>query len=320
MAKSIVLAAGMGGAVLVAAAVSGQWWIHSQVEQKVNAAISKLEQNENIDKVSYEDLDVAPFGREIELVGISFETKDSADPVKFESMRIYDYDINNELPHYMNVAIEGLLLPDSMVQELAADDSAFADYLKSVGVAQTLPVQASFSYNYQEEENQTQTAQLAIALPEVLGYEADWITKGVPLELLYADPADQTAQMQAMMAMTSGYYPKIAMSLTDLGGVPVFMQELADEQQISVDELKTQWQQLMQMQASVVLPPGLQGPANDAIEQVGVFLSGGKSLQLSVEPEFEGSFEQLSMPVMQAFMSGDFQTVIDLLKLQVKAS
>ncbi|WP_370980554.1 hypothetical protein [Agaribacterium sp. ZY112] len=317
MAKGLIIG-GVTALALAGAAVGYQSWMHQQVESKIDALMLKIEQNPEIVDVAYEDLNVS-FTGDIELLNISLLTSESDDPVVFRSLRVEDYDIQHEIPHYVNVALQGLKLPDDFIAELQQDQGAFSDYLKSIGVEDTLPLDAKFSYVFDEENSQTQTTNLEIGLDKVMSYKLDWVSKDIPLEALYSDPSNEVEQATALAAMMKGSFPKLAMSISDQGGLPVFLQEVADEREQSVQELNSNWLAMANMQSQMMLPPAVQPAASDAISQVAVFLDGGKSLSISFEPQHDGSIESLSPLLMQAYMSGDYQTILDLLNLKVLA-
>jgi len=57
--------------------------------------------------------------------------------------------------------------------------------------------------------------------------------------------------------------------------------------------------------------------ARDAGNQLAEFLQGGRTLTLTLEPQFNGSIEQLQPQIMGAVFTNNINAVVELLNLEL---
>ena len=67
------------------------------------------------------------------------------------------------------------------------------------------------------------------------------------------------------------------------------------------------------------LPQTAQGLAMSAGAEIAKFLEGGKTLSLSIAPEYGGNIKQLQEEIMGAVFTGDYNKVSEVLHLEITA-
>lgn len=309
------------GAVAVIAAGGIGFYSHTinaKAKDALDGYVEDLKASGQFSDVSYESVN-ASFGGDLEIKNFTMTPSAGEDSVTFKSIKVDNIDYGHETPHHMNVNIEGLKIPENVQEQLKADNTPVAAYFKSIGVEDTVPLAINFSYDYDEANEQTQDSELSMGIAKFGRYEFKSTTKNIPIDFYKnSDNSDpMLMQMQVMNMLNTASFPSISMAYTDEGGLNDILDIMANEMSVERDEYKQQISSQAQMMAEMFIPPGMEAFKLNALTQLDSFLEGDKSLQISLNPEHGGSFQELQPIVMEAVMKQDYQAVIDLLKLDI---
>lgn len=86
---------------------------------------------------------------------------------------------------------------------------------------------------------------------------------------------------------------------------------------ISGEQYRQQF--LAQLQAAALfVPQQLQALALETLGKVAQFLEGGRTLRVSISPEYDGNYQQVQEEVMGAIFIGNFERVVEVLNLEVE--
>ena len=133
---------------------------------------------------------------------------------------------------------------------------------------------------------------------------------------LVAVPAQAQAQWLELLA--SADIPSLQMALLDEGFLDAMIATAAEQNGVAPEDFRT----LLVSQVQnfyLFLPQTAQGLAMSAGAEIAKFLEGGKTLSLSIAPEYGGNIKQLQEEIMGAVFTGDYNKVSEVLHLEITA-
>jgi hypothetical protein len=309
--------------VIIVAGVGGyNYMANKKAEEALDAYLVEMKASPQISDASYESVSVS-FGGDITITDFSVTPVDTGEALVFEEVFATNVDLAHETPHHMDVTITGMKLTETMKAGLESnkDDEAAQKFLEKLNITDSIPLVAKFAYDYEEANEMKQTSAFSLSLPNLGAYKLDMVTKNIPIDAFEgAENQDPTMmQIKMMEVMSQASIPSLSMSLDDDGGVGEIMAIAAENSGADVDQMRAQMVVQMGVMADQFVPPDLAEFKEDAVSQIASFLEGGKELKVSIAPELDGSVEALQPVVMNAFMQGDFKSIINTLKLEVVA-
>ena len=106
-------------------------------------------------------------------------------------------------------------------------------------------------------------------------------------------------------------------TVQDMGLVPAIL--AAQGEAVDLDPSEYRQQLMQQMQAlAVFAPQQFQFVAKDLVLRIGKLLEGGKTLRVSVSPEFEGNVQELQSEIMDAFYTANFERIYEVLNPKIE--
>ncbi|MFT7561587.1 MAG: hypothetical protein ACI93R_003516 [Flavobacteriales bacterium] len=293
--------------------------INTQAQEGLDNYLEELTASHQFSAASYDSISVS-FGGTVTIERVSLTPIDSEEAVVIQHVEAFNIDLSHDVPHTMNVIMSGIELNEKAQVQLAGDNAALGQYLRSIVTGNVLPFNAEMSYVYNEADEKEQNTQFSFGLDDVARYEMFIQTKNIPIELMFqTDRDDPAAQAEAMQAVYAASLPSFSVSIEDLGGVNSLMKIYAEEAQVSEEELREQMIEGLSAMALQMLPPGLEDFSHDSLAELNNFLLGGKRLSVALSPAHDGNIEKLQPELMSAFMEEDFEAIIELLQLEVVA-
>jgi len=93
----------------------------------------------------------------------------------------------------------------------------------------------------------------------------------------------------------------------------------AQSEAVDLDPSEYRQQLMQQMQAlAVFAPQQFQFVAQNLVLKIGELLEGGKTLRVSVSPEFEGNVQELKSEIMDAFYTANFERIYEFLNPKIE--
>lgn len=239
----------------------------------------------------------------------------------FKQVDIADIDLENEFPHRMDISIDGIQIVDGLDELLAGSDPNVAVLTQWFPPGEVIPLHASYRYDYAPENEHHIDSAMNITLPEYGTLSVSGIMRKLSLADLSAmeaaaagDPAQAQAQM--LQLFTQAEIPRLAVSLQDLGMLEKYFEEAAVEFNTQPEQYKNML--ISQARNAYLFAPAMvQELAQDAGDQLAEFLEGGRTLTLTLEPQFNGSVQQLQPQIMGAVFTNNINAVVDLLNLEL---
>jgi len=85
----------------------------------------------------------------------------------------------------------------------------------------------------------------------------------------------------------------------------------------SGDEYRQQLLEQLQA-AALFVPPRMQALAQDLLGNFAEFMTGEKTLQISITPQYNGNIQQLQLEIMAALYTGNIGRIAELLQLDIQ--
>jgi hypothetical protein len=233
-------------------------------------------------------------------------------------IRISDYDYFNPVPGHLNLTTKGLRFPADLPMFGNSSNNSLNNYLATILVEETLPLELSYRYDYLPEDDSLLQNVFRVSLPGSFNLTSNLVMTNVPMEALNKNPSNAPTNSSTMSTMVQNSdIPNASMALEDLGIVDAMLKIQGDALGISPEEYRQQL--LVQLQtAALFVPQQLQTLAQDFLGSFTEFLDGEKTFQLSITPEYGGNILQLQGEIMGAFYIGNFTRISELLNLDIE--
>lgn len=309
--KKILIAALV---LAVAAGGGAYWYVNDRAQTLVDERIDEMVASGNYDSASYESLRVGLTG-DITMTNVNIVQG----PLDYtvQNVTVTNYDYANEFPRHFDLSIKGLrLAPLGDMSDPRA--AALGAMLQELATDENIPLELDYRHRYDPDNAHQLESTMRLAVPEFFTLDASSTTRNIEMQTLDAlndaDPA--IAQQQVMALVQAAEVPSMAVTLQDHGFVENLLATSAAENGVSPEDFR----RLLISQAQnfyLFLPPNAQSFAMAAGAEMAEFLEGGKTLSVSLAPEYGGSLQRLQQEVMGAALTGDYGKISDLLHLEI---
>lgn len=296
-------------------AVCGIWfYARQQVKSVIDQRIEELMANGDYQALDYESLALELNGdfhitnlHVVDAIGNEFI---------LEEIHITEYDFSNEFPHHMTLTASGIRLPAGMPQFGNSANQSLNTYLDRIMDEDFLPLSLNYHFEYMPDTVPQMDATFGINLPGSFNLTTDSVMRNISLEEFKTRPQVATNPLQYSMLLQQAAVPSASMTLQDLGIVDAMMAIQGESLSMSADDYRQQF--LAQLQTMVLFAPRqLQPTAQRFLNSFANFMAGGKTLQVSLTPEFGGDIQQLQAEIMGAFYIGNFARIEELLNIEI---
>lgn len=312
IAVPVLLATGAGGVY---------WYINDRAKSVVDERLDALVTNGSYDALAYEDMQIHMNG-DITMTNLNVVQG----PLEYtlRNINIANFDYANEFPRHMDVSIDGLQLPALDANSADPQVATLSTLLDSLGTGPEVPLSVNYSHRY-DPDNAHQTAStMHLAITDAFTLDLNSITRNLQMQALNgvdapdpdADPARAQAQLMALLA--DAEIPSMDLTLQDEGFLDGIIATGANRLGVAPEDYRN----LLVSQVRnfyLFLPQNAQQLAMSAGTELATFLEGGKSLSVSIAPEYGGNIRRLQEEIMGAVFTGDYDHVGDLLNLEISA-
>ncbi|MDY6983305.1 MAG: hypothetical protein SV422_09465 [Pseudomonadota bacterium] len=304
--------------VLVVVAGGGAYWYaNDRARALVDERIDEMVASGAYDSASYESLNVGLTG-DITLTNVNIVQG----PLDYtvQNITVTNLDYANEFPRHIDVNVKGL-----RVAQLGNTDdpgaAALGAMLQNLPADEYIPLELDYQHLYDPDNAHQLDSTMRLTIPEFFTLDTSSTTRNIEMQTLdqlnNADPL--IAQQQLMALMQAAELPSMSMTLQDHGIVDDMLAASAAGNGVSPEDFR----RLLVSQAQnfyLFLPQNAQAFAMAAGMEMAEFLEGGKTLTVSVNPEYGGSFQRLQQEAMGAFLTGDYGKISELLHLQIETN
>jgi hypothetical protein len=289
------------------------WYINDRAKDLVDARIDEMVASGSYDSAEYETLNVAVNG---DITMTNLKVVQGPLDVTLRNITITNLDYANRFPRHFDLSIDGMHV--SPVDNTTPDTAALAAMLGQLGGTEDIPLELDYSHRYDPDNAHQVDSTMKLTVPEYFTLDASSVTRGIEMETLEQlnNPDPVIAQEQLMALMQVAEFPAAKMTLQDHGVVEDMLAQSAQELGVSPADYRT----LLISQAQnfyLFLPPTAQTFAMAAGAEMAEFLEGGKTLSVSLAPEYGGSLQRLQAEVMGAVFTGDYNKVAELLHVEI---
>jgi hypothetical protein len=311
--KKIFIVVPVIAVAALGAAGGAYWYINDRARDLVDARIDEMVASGSYDSAEYETLNVAVNG-DITMTNLNF-VQGPLD-VTLRNITITNLDYANRFPRHFDLSIDGMQV--APVDSTDADTAALTAMLGQIGSTEDIPLELDYSHRYDPDNAHQVDSVVKLTVPEYFTLDASSVTRGIEMETLEKlnNPDQAIAQEQLMALMQVAEFPSAKMILQDNGLVEDMLAKSAQELGVSPADYRT----LLISQAQnfyLFLPATAQAFAMAAGAEMAEFLEGGKTISVSLAPEYGGSLQRLQAEVMGAVFTGDYNKVSELLHLQI---
>jgi hypothetical protein len=306
--------------LLVIVAIGGAvwWFVNDAARAAVDRHLANLVEGGGYQELEYEDLTVHPNGdvtmTNLHVVQEPFE-------YTLQDIRLSNFDYTSEFPRHLDVAIRGVDFEEIDPATAEPQVAALVALLNDMNFAGTVPLEIDYSLRYDPDNAHEMDTTVRVAIPDSFALDATNLTRNLPpsafammSQLDQQDPVQAQAQVMALLAEVE--VPSMRLSLLDEGFLDGIIASAAAENGASPADFRN----LLISQtrnAYLFLPQNAQGVGMTIGAELAEFLEGGKTVTVTIEPEYGGKLQQLQAEVMGAVFTGNFAQVVDLLHLEV---
>jgi hypothetical protein len=303
--------------IVIAIAVTVFFLANREAKIQADRMISQALASGSYQALSHESVKVDLFNGELTLNNLSVVDLQGTEYI-LNQVLVSDYDYLHEIPYHLNISASGISLPRGLPTISTGNSAAFERYMASLLVEENIPVTLDYRYNFEPENNNLITNQVSIGLEDAANLSFTSSIKNIPLEAFLSNNVSdpESVQTQLMTQVFQAEIPEVSLSIQDLGIVDTLVALEAGQSGVSSADIR---QQLISSAQSLYLlaPPPAQQIAQDVSQELASFLSGNKTLRISIEPEYEGSIQRLQPEIIGAVFTGDYGAIFELLNLQV---
>lgn len=301
--------------VLVAIAGGTYWYVNDRARDFVDMRLDDMVAAGTYDSAEYAELHIGPNG------DINMQDLDVVQgPLHYtlQDITVTNVDYTNEFPRHFDLRVNGVRieLPDPNSPDPGT--AALGEMLQDMGASGDIPLQLHYNHRYDPDNAHQTDSLIQISVPAYFTLDASSVTRNIQMQELGAlnDPDPQIAQQQLLALMQVAEFPSLQMTLQDHGLVDSMLATSAQQNGVSPEDFRrllvSQLQNLY-----LFLPPTAQTFAMAAGAEMAEFLEGGKTLSVSMAPEYGGSLQRLQAEVMGAVFTGDYGKVSELLHLEI---
>lgn len=286
----------------------------SAAKEKVDDMITKLEKDAGGDLViTYDDIDASIIGSSVTISDIGFKDGDENTVFKVSSIDLNTngYDLKSEFPESMSLSVEGLeIVGEHALRNLEREfDIDYSDKL----------IYANIGYDFDKDDDflsseiTLSTADMSdisfnMAVSNVKDVwefmESNYANNDGRIDLNYSDER----KLQQMLSGVKGN--SVSITYTNHGELEKLIQKAADENRVSVAELKAQIPMVIDMYIGNASP--------DLAEDLKEFFENPERISLSIEPDEPMTVARLS--TMGVAAMNDPEGVLDMMNVDVSVN
>ncbi len=235
-----------------------------------------------------------------------------------ENIQIREFDYFNPVPHHLHLSAQGLRFPSAAPSFGDGPNNLLNNYIASMMDEDLLPLTMNYRYNYQPEDNDRMDIEADLALPASFFLSAEAQILNVPMEGINENaPDNANAPTSVSVMLQNADIPAALIALRDDGMVADISAMQGAALGTSGDEYRQQLLEQLQA-AALFVPPQMQALAQDLLGNFAEFMTGEKTLQISITPQYNGNIQQLQLEVMAAFYTGNIGRIAELLQLDIQ--
>jgi len=229
-----------------------------------------------------------------------------------ENIQISEFDYFSPVPHHLHLSAQGLRFPAAAPSFGDGPNNLLNNYIASMMDEDLLPLTMNYRYNYQPEDNDRMDIEADLALPASFFLSAEAQILNVRMEGINANaPASVSVMLQ------NADIPAALIALRDDGMVEAISALQGAALGTSGDEYRQQLLEQLQA-AALFVPPRMQALAQDLLGNFAEFMTGEKTLQISITPQYNGNIQQLQLEIMAALYTGNIGRIAELLQLDIQ--
>lgn len=316
--KTATLAA-LASSTLLAAGIGGWHYVDSSIRDSVDASLAAAVASGRYQALDYNSLDYGLDGR-VNIRGLDVQQQGIR--YRLDEVSVSEFGLSQEVPRTLAVQVRGLQFPDGLPDLSGTDQAQLGALLQRVASNNHIPLELDYRHNYEPEAGHQFDTRVELRVPALLELQASGVLRQVPLDAFAAAPVsdDALATTQALLPLVAdAEIPRLQLQLQDQGLVQALMEigaerfnaTPADYRQLLVNQARNAW---------LFLPQNAQALGRDAGAEVAEFLEHGGTLQLALEPQFNGHIQQLQTQLMGALFIGDFAGMAELLNLSLSTT
>lgn len=270
--------AGLGVGILsVGLYVGANLYGTKVAEAKVNKLIDSMEED-NL-AVEYKDISFKPLAQDVHLKGITITSTDDSTEVNIEKMIIREIDEKSDVPTVLDMSMQGLLVDVKQPEQLAS-----TSFFQEAGYPTDLKFDIDTKYQYDPTNREINIETFQVSADQVGDLSVNMKLGNVDLKDIESPKATSTNR--------DPIFHEFEITYRDHSFAEKFLAYMADEEGISVDQLKTQMTTQL-TQASQLFISADNELATKAVSEAVAFIKDPKGFSISANPEEPLQLERL---------------------------
>jgi len=315
--KTTVIA--VTAATIITAGAGGLYYVDQRIRGEVDARLAAAVASGQYEALHYEALGYG-FDGSINISGLHIQQLGTQ--YRLDQIKVSKLDYRENFPREVQVSIRGLSFPAGLPDLSATENVQLGALLSRIATDDSIALELDYNHNYQPDQAHQLDSSVSLRVPALMNMGFSSSVRNLPIDTLSGGPdtdSDSTTAEQAwLQLMSEAELPSLQLSMQDLGLVQSMM-EIGGMQFNATPEDYRNMLASQARNAYLFLPQNAQQLGMDAGAELAEFLEGGRTLTLTLEPQFNGRIEQLQTRLMGALLIGDFKGMAELLNLQLKS-
>lgn len=311
------------GSLIAAVAIGGYLLADKKINETVkthfDAYLKQTTQNGELAKVSYDSITANLLGQ-ASIFNLEITPAGSQKSITIERIEVTEFDREHEIPHFLDVKLDGLILPVNVQDEVINSSSLFVEYVETLGYTNQLPLSARVRYDYEDDAEQNYRSILSLFLVDVGHAEISLHTQEIPLKVLVDTRANEDDKNEnPLESFRQGKIPKVRVRYSDIGAIKEMTRIAAKQSNETEDAIRAQINAALANNSKLIFPTNLNPFRTQLLASMETFIKGGNSLTFNIEPQHKGDITTLEPLINKAMSQQNFQTVLELLNVKVSA-
>jgi hypothetical protein len=315
--KTTVIA--VTAATIITAGAGALYYVDQRIRGEVDARLAAAVASGQYEALYYEGLGYG-FDGSINISGLHIQQLGTQ--YRLDQIKVSKIDYRENFPREVQVSIRGLSFPAGLPDLSATENVQLGALLSRIATDDSIALELDYNHNYQPDQAHQLDSSVSLRVPALMNMGFSSSVRNLPIDTLSGGPDTDsnstTAEQAWLQLMSEAELPSLQLSMQDLGLVQSMMEIGGMQFNASPEDYRNMLASQAR-NAYLFLPQNAQQLGMDAGAELAEFLEGGRTLTLSLEPQFNGRIEQLQTRLMGALLIGDFKGMAELLNLQLKS-
>jgi hypothetical protein len=293
--KHIGIIAGLLMILGAGAYLGARYYIENNARSRIQQWAN---QTDRISGISYQSLDVGLFSKTVQVSQVSLQIKEKESPVAIDRLVLHSFDVNNEIPSFMHVEMQGIHISrsNSLMKGVAP-------VLAQLGYAD-IDANVEYSYRYDPMKKKLDIQQVRIRISDMGQIEVAARLNNLDLAVVKSVPSNPLTLIALVPAVAIS---EITVNYLDDSFIRRLIQLGARQSGQSEDQFVSDIIHRLNLEIQKQKKPA----GRDRLLAVQEFIKNPGIIELAISP-------LEPVPLMRFVMTEDIDQIADMLNISIK--